>query len=744
MARIQNRYILRDGATADVQPRNADLWSGTEEHLAVARLNNGSVIEVWDHWEPGAHRLFGRMVSASGAPVGAVFPVSGLDNSPQGVLGQFHASVAAMGNGGFFVTWTAEEYNGGYNTGRNVLGRLFDASGHAQGDAFLVGFERNAEGGLATGSWEHRPMMATLSDGRVAVAFVDDMSIMTRVYDASGTATQSSRAPIDDLPGRPGVPDIAALSNGGFVVSWENELAEGGHRISIQRYAGSGAPVGPVIHPDNPAGLARMSTPRICGLENGGFVVSWSDWSNPSVNSYTTLQVYDAHGVAVSGNILMRPVLDSQTGSTTPDLVALPDGGFVAVYSAAVVKYGNIYADDDIYVQRFAADGTRLGDFVRANPGHVNPEGHGSYINDGNQIQPEAALLDNGRLFVSWFDQAHDSVRSTTLALARLNVDGTDRADFIAYGNAAQHRALRAGADRATGGTGNDTISAGTGHDTVQGGAGHDSLMGDDGNDQLFGDGGADTLRGGNGTDRLEGNLGNDSLVGGNEADTLLGGDGNDRLEGGTGADTLLGGDGADTLIGGDGANRLEGNGGDDRLIGDLGAEALLGGYGRDSLEGSGGNDRLSGDSGADTLRGGYGHDRVEGGSDADRLYGGNGSDTVSGGGGRDVLAGGAGADVFVFRTPAETGRTHDTCDVITDFQHADADRLDLSDIDANAQAAGDQRFHYIGAHSFGGAAGEVRCAGGVVAGDVDGDRVADFRIELSRVTSLQADDFIL
>lgn len=97
-----------------------------------------------------------------------------------------------------------------------------------------------------------------------------------------------------------------------------------------------------------------------------------------------------------------------------------------------------------------------------------------------------------------------------------------------------------------------------------------------------------------------------------------------------------------------------------------------------------------------------------------------------------------------MFRTPAETGRTHDTCDVITDFQHADADRLDLSDIDANAQAAGDQRFHYIGAHSFGGAAGEVRCAGGVVAGDVDGDRVADFRIELSRVTSLQADDFIL
>lgn len=402
------------------------------------------------------------------------------------------------------------------------------------------------------------------------------------------------------------------------------------------------------------------------------------------------------------------------------------------------------YSDDDIYVQRFAADGTRLGDFVRANPGRIDPEGDGRYINDGDQIQPEATLLSNGRLFVSWFDQPHDSIRSTTLALARLDVDGTDRADFIAYGNAAQHRALRDGGDRATGGTGNDTISAGAGHDTVQGGSGHDLLMGDDGYDQLFGDSGADTLRGGNGADRLEGNLGNDYLVGGNDADTLLGGDGDDRLDGSAGNDLLLGGNGADTLLGREGTNRLEGNAGNDRLIGDLGADALLGGYGHDSIEGSGGNDRLLGGDGADTLRGGYGQDRLDGGAGADRLDGGNGLDTLMGGAGRDVFAGGAGADLFVFRTPAETGRTHDSCDVISDFNHADDDRIDLSGIDANANATGDQRFHYMGSHSFTGSAGELRCAGGVVVGDVDGDRLVDFRIELAHVTSLQTDDFIL
>ena len=47
--------------------------------------------------------------------------------------------------------------------------------------------------------------------------------------------------------------------------------------------------------------------------------------------------------------------------------------------------------------------------------------------------------------------------------------------------------------------------------------------------------------------------------------------------------------------------------------------------------------------------------------------------------------------------------------DRITDFSHAQADRIDLSAIDASTGAAGDQAFSFIGAGLYTGVAGQLR-----------------------------------
>ena len=50
----------------------------------------------------------------------------------------------------------------------------------------------------------------------------------------------------------------------------------------------------------------------------------------------------------------------------------------------------------------------------------------------------------------------------------------------------------------------------------------------------------------------------------------------------------------------------------------------------------------------------------------------------------------------------------------------------------------------YIGGASFGDHAGELRFAGGLLQGDVNGDGSADFSIRLDGVTRLAALDLIL
>ena len=86
--------------------------------------------------------------------------------------------------------------------------------------------------------------------------------------------------------------------------------------------------------------------------------------------------------------------------------------------------------------------------------------------------------------------------------------------------------------------------------------------------------------------------------------------------------------------------------------------------------------------------------------------------------------------------------------DRITDFSHAQGDRVDLSAIDADTGAAGNQSFSFIGTAAFTHHAGELRYVsdGGVttIAGDVNSDGVSDFQIQLTGAIGLVAADFVL
>jgi len=180
--------------------------------------------------------------------------------------------------------------------------------------------------------------------------------------------------------------------------------------------------------------------------------------------------------------------------------------------------------------------------------------------------------------------------------------------------------------------------------------------------------------------------------------------------------ENATGDEGDDILIGNAVANVLTGDEGDDALLGRGGNDTLNGGNHDDTLDGGGDNDTLNGGNHDDVLNGGAGNDM---------LSGGNHDDVLNGGAGDDWLSGGNHDDIFAF---TETGGA----DRIFDFRRGD-DKIDLSAIDAVAGGA-DDAFSFIGAGSFTGVAGQLRSysQGGdkFVAGDVNGDGVADFTIQ--------------
>jgi RTX calcium-binding nonapeptide repeat (4 copies)/Cadherin domain len=147
-----------------------------------------------------------------------------------------------------------------------------------------------------------------------------------------------------------------------------------------------------------------------------------------------------------------------------------------------------------------------------------------------------------------------------------------------------------------------------------------------------------------------------------------------------------------------------------------------------------------------DTIYGLGGNDTILSGGGEDIVDGGAGNDTISGGADADVLTGGAGADRFIYLLTSDSAVG--AADIITDFSRSQTDRIDLSAIDARTNQSGNQAFAFIGSAAFSNVAGQLRFeqsnGNTFVTGDVNGDGVADFGIQLSGLVSLVAADFVL
>ncbi|MFY7835708.1 MAG: cadherin domain-containing protein [Novosphingobium sp.] len=164
------------------------------------------------------------------------------------------------------------------------------------------------------------------------------------------------------------------------------------------------------------------------------------------------------------------------------------------------------------------------------------------------------------------------------------------------------------------------------------------------------------------------------------------------------------------------------------------------------TLTGTSAANTLTGGAGDDVINGLAGNDTLNGGAGVDRIDGGNNNDVIIGGAGGDRLTGGAGADTFTFQNLSDSGQGN--IDFITDFSTAQADRMSLGAIDANSSVGGNQGFTFIGTAGFSNVAGQLRYyqSGGdtFVTGDVNGDGVGDFLIQLDPLLSLAASNFVL
>jgi Ca2+-binding RTX toxin-like protein len=386
---IENRYAADGETLANTTIANNQTLS------AMTAISGNRYVITWTDssgvTDTSSNGIKAQVVDANGNKVGAEFQVN-----TQTLNSQDNPAIAALGSGGFVVTWTDSSATGGDTSSSGIKAQMYDASGNAVGSEFLVNTTTtNAQKNAAVSSLSNGGFVVTWNDASLLGGDSSVSSVKAQIFDAAGNKVGSEFLVNTNTNNRQDTPVITGLTNGGFVVSWDDSSGVGDTSkdgIKAQIFDASGNKIGSEFLV-NTRTASNQQAETITALDNGGFVVAWADASGQggdTDNFGIKMQIYDASGHAVGGETLVNTT--TAGAQLAPGVTALSTGGFTvswADYSGAGPETGT----SGIKAQTFADDGTRVGgEFI------VNNEVRGT------QGDPTIAAAANGSFAVGWTD----------------------------------------------------------------------------------------------------------------------------------------------------------------------------------------------------------------------------------------------------------------------------------------------------------------------------------------------------
>lgn len=559
---------------------NSTTTTDDQADPSVTLLNGGSYVISWDDKSTGG-ALFQRF-SSSGAKLGGetrINPSFTEAESP---------TISALSDGGFVAVWERSSFSTGYD----LYTQRFNASGlkvgvEARVNTSTSGAQVSAEtvglkGGGYVVVWE-----SPNQDG-------SGLGIYSQRFSAAGSKVGGETRINTTTAGHQSDAALAALKSGGYVVVWES--GDGSFTgVFMQRYDANGNRLG-VQTRVNTTISNDQEDPSVAALTGGGYVVSWTSELQDGNGYGVYAQRYDANGNKLGSEVRINSTTAGDQENSV--VVALADGGYLVSWSHSVNG-----GQEDIYSQRYDANGNKLSgingdaaannlswsgsnsviingydgnDILKGNTAndHLNGGGGNDTLNGASGSDRMSGGLGNDTYYV---DNSSDVVTENASA-------GTDTVysylgNYTLAANVENGRILNTGSANLTGNSLNNVLFAGPGNNVLNGSVGFDTASYAYSSSavtaslavttaQATGGSGSDTLiafeglHGSNYNDRLTGNSAANSLYGGAAGnDILLGGAGNDTLNGGTGNDRLTGGIGRDGLIGGSGNDVFDFNG---------------------------------------------------------------------------------------------------------------------------------------------------------------------------------------
>ena len=176
-----------------------------------------------------------------------------------------------------------------------------------------------------------------------------------------------------------------ADSSGGFVVVWSSGMQDGDdYGVFAQRYAPSGAPLGPEFRV-NTLTLAYQGAASVATNPSGDFVVVWQSRGQDGSGFGIFGQRYGSTGTPLGPEFRVNTYTIGY--QIEPAIAADPSGNFVVVWTS-FGQDGDAYG---VFGQRYATSGAPLGSEFRVNT-----------YTTADQYAPSVAADGSGNFVVAW------------------------------------------------------------------------------------------------------------------------------------------------------------------------------------------------------------------------------------------------------------------------------------------------------------------------------------------------------
>ncbi|MCK5924034.1 MAG: hypothetical protein KAG66_24080, partial [Methylococcales bacterium] len=309
------------------------------------------------------------------------------------LLQQTLPAVTALTGGGFIVTWTDSSNLSGTDTsGLGVYGQLFDTGGASVGSEFQVNTEIT--------STQNDSQVAALNDGGFVVTWTSQTSgtagdgsglgVFGQRYDASGATVNAEFQVNTEFTSTQNDSSVAGLSDGGFIVSWTSTSSGtagdgSANGVFAQRYDNTGVKAGLEFQVNTETANAQDES-AVTGLAGGGFVIAWTSTGQDGSADGVYAQRFDAVGNAVDAEFRVNEsTVNSQFDAT---ITALSDGGFVIAWTDNGSLDGSGHG---VFGQQYDNNGNRVDEQFQVNTEFSS-----------NQDESTVAALSNGNFVVAW------------------------------------------------------------------------------------------------------------------------------------------------------------------------------------------------------------------------------------------------------------------------------------------------------------------------------------------------------